>query len=60
MKEMDLDIGPAAHAESEYPPETELLPGEEPTTTGTLFMVMVILMIIAAIWVIIYMRLLER
>jgi len=60
MKVMDPDIASAVHAESEYPPETELLPGEEPTTTGTLFMVIIILMIIAAIWVIIYMRLLER
>jgi len=60
MKVMELDGGPAAVADAEYPPETELLAGEEPRTTGTLFMVMVILMIIAAVWVIIYLRLLER
>jgi len=43
-----------------YPEETELQPGEEPVTTGTLFLVMIILMIIAAVWVILYIRLLER
>jgi hypothetical protein len=42
------------------PADTELLPGEEPTTTGTLFLVMIILMIIVAIWVIMYIRLLDR
>ena len=42
------------------PDDTELLPGEEPKTTGTLFLVMIILMIIAAIWVILYIRLLDR
>jgi len=40
--------------------KTELHPGEEPVVTGTLFAVMVILMIIAAIWVIMYLRLLDR
>ena len=45
---------------SDYPEASDLRPGEEPTTTGTLFAVMVILMIIAAVWVIIYLRLLER
>ncbi|HEX6308047.1 MAG TPA: hypothetical protein VFZ69_07660 [Longimicrobiales bacterium] len=45
---------------SEAPVDTELAPDEEPTTTGTLFLVMIILMIIAAVWVIIYIRLLER
>lgn len=38
--------------------ETELSPEEEPVVTGTLFMVMIILMIIGAVWVIMYMRLL--
>ena len=45
---------------SDYPDEIELAPGEEPVTTGTLFLVMIILMIICAVWVIIYMRLLDR
>lgn len=39
---------------------TELKPGEEPVTTGTLFLVVILLMIIAAIWIIMYMRLLDR
>lgn len=40
--------------------KTELGPGEEPATTGTLFLTMVILMIIGAIWVIMYVRLIDR
>lgn len=39
---------------------TELKPGEEPVTTGTLFLVAILLMIIAAIWIIMYVRLLDR
>lgn len=42
------------------PRETELYAGEEPTTTGTLFLVMIILMIIVAVWVILYVRLFDR
>jgi len=42
------------------PRATELAPDEEPRTTGTLFLVMIILMIIAAVWVIMYLRLLDR
>jgi len=42
------------------PGETELFLEDEPTATGTLFLVMIILMIIAAVWVILYLRLLER
>lgn len=45
---------------SSDPGATELEDFEEPTTTGTLFLVMIILMIIVAFWVIIYMRLLDR
>lgn len=52
------DVAPATG--SSDPADTELLPEEEPTTTGTLFLVMIILMIIAAIWIILYVRLLER
>jgi hypothetical protein len=40
--------------------KTELQPGEEPVVTGTLFAVMIILMIITAVWVIMYLRLLDR
>lgn len=39
---------------------SELQPEEEPRTTGTLFLVMIILMIIVAIWVIMYLRLIDR
>jgi hypothetical protein len=37
-----------------------LKPGEEPVTTGTLFFVVILLMIISAVWVIMYLRLLDR
>jgi flagellar biogenesis protein FliO len=52
------DQTPATGAER--PEDTELSPEEEPRATGTLFFVMIILMIIVAIWVIMYMRLLDR
>lgn len=39
--------------------DTEPLPEEEPVVTGTLFLVSIILMIIGAIWVIMYLRLLR-
>lgn len=42
------------------PRETELAPEEEPVTTGTLFLTMIILMIIGAIWITIYLRLVGR
>lgn len=38
----------------------ELTPDEEPRATGTLFLVMIILMIIIAVWLIMYVRLLDR
>ncbi len=45
---------------SDRPEDTELAPDEEPRTTGTLFLVMIILMIIIAVWIIMYLRLLDR
>jgi hypothetical protein len=45
---------------SDDPDATELSPDEEPRATGTLFLVMIILMIIIAVWVIMYIRLLDR
>lgn len=45
---------------SSDPRDTELSPEEEPKATGTLFLVVVILMIIVAVWVIMYLRLLDR
>lgn len=38
----------------------ELKPEEEPVVTGTLFFVTIILIIIGAVWVIMYLRLLDR
>ena len=52
---------PTAPATGSTDPEaTELTREEEPNITGTLFLTMILLMIIAAFWVIIYMRLLDR
>ncbi|HET8622083.1 MAG TPA: hypothetical protein VFM14_00830 [Gemmatimonadales bacterium] len=42
------------------PERTELPPEEEPVTTGTLFLTIVILMVIAAVWAIMYWQLVER
>jgi hypothetical protein len=59
-------------ARSAVPPDTapstgtsdvrkaELAPEEEPVTTGTLFLTMIVLMIIGAVWVIMYARLVDR
>lgn len=41
MRERD-EAGNVPATGSDYPDETELQPGEEPTTTGTLFAVMII------------------
>jgi flagellar biogenesis protein FliO len=42
------------------PRDTELAPEEEPVTTGTLFLTIVLLMIIGGIWVVMYGFLLGR
>ena len=42
------------------PLATDLVPGEEPETTGTLFLTFVILVVIGAVWIIMYRLLLER
>lgn len=60
MPEIRDEAGLTPATGSADPADIELLPGEEPTTTGTLFLVMIILMIIVAIWVIMYIRLLDR
>lgn len=39
---------------ADFPPE------EEPVTTGTLFLTMIILMIIGAVWIVVYRLLLSR
>ena len=51
---------PSRSTGSDDPSATELNPEEEPRTTGTLFLVMIILMIIGAVWIIMYLRLLDR
>jgi hypothetical protein len=60
MAEPRDEAGVTPATGSSDPADTDLLPEEEPTTTGTLFLVMIILMIIAAVWVIMYVRLLDR
>ncbi|HEY7636951.1 MAG TPA: hypothetical protein VH763_15485 [Gemmatimonadales bacterium] len=40
--------------------DSPLGPDDEPVTTGTLFLTMIILMVIAAIWTIVYLLLLNR
>lgn len=42
------------------PEQSELAPEEEPSTPGTLFLSVILLMIIAGFWIIIYLRLLDR
>lgn len=57
----NLDALPSAPATgSDYPPDTELMPGEEPVTTGTVFLTAIILMIILAVWIIVYGYLMDR
>jgi hypothetical protein len=52
---------PTAPATGTSRPElTEIAPEEEPSTPGTLFLCVILLMIIAGFWVIIYLRLLDR
>ncbi len=45
---------------SDDPADTELSLQEEPSTPGTLFLNIIILMIIAGFWVVIYRDLLQR
>lgn len=42
------------------PDQTDLAPEEEPSTPGTLFLCVILLMIVAGFWVIIYIELLHR
>ncbi|MGE5925854.1 MAG: hypothetical protein ACM357_00755 [Gemmatimonadota bacterium] len=42
------------------PSESELQPDEEPRTTGTLFLTTLILMLIGAVWIVMYSLLLRR
>lgn len=45
---------------SDRPADTQLSEEEEPRATGTLFLVILLLMIIVAVWLIMYLRLLDR
>ena len=42
------------------PTQTEIAPGEEPVATGTLFLMIILLMIVAGIWSMLYFTLLSR
>jgi hypothetical protein len=57
-RRVDASTAPATGTDD--PAKTELSPDEEPTTTGTLFLTMILLMIIAGIWVIVYYRLITE
>ncbi len=52
-----MDVTSATATGTDDPAATELAPDEEPTTTGTLFLTMILLMIIGAVWIIMYYRL---
>ena len=54
------DDAPIPGTGSAEPHRTELAPEEEPVTTGTFFLTLVILMIIAAVWLIMYRRMLSH
>jgi hypothetical protein len=42
------------------PAEAEIAPGQEPVATGTLFLMVVLLIIVAGIWSMLYFTLLSR
>lgn len=45
---------------SSRPSDTEMAPEEEPVVTGALFLSMVMLMLIAGAWIVMFWRLVER
>ena len=45
---------------SSQPSDTEMTPEEEPVVTGALFLSMVMLMLIAGAWIVMFWRLIER
>lgn len=63
-REPDGPVTPPAHEGPAPTPDesasTELPPEEEPTTTGTLFIMILFLMAIAGMWGIMYFTLLNR
>jgi hypothetical protein len=52
------DRAPATGSRS--PRDTEIAPEEEPVVTGALFLSMVMLMLIAGAWVVMFLELLDR
>jgi hypothetical protein len=58
MTEKDRTTRPPATGTD--PHATEPSPGEEPVTTGTLFLTFLLLVVIGAVWVIMYRLLLTR
>ena len=52
------DRAPATRSPS--PCDTELTPAEEPVVTGALFLSMVLLMLIAGAWIVMFLKLVER
>ena len=56
----DAYTAPAPATGSASPAATELPPGEQPVVTGTLFLMMIFLMMIAGFWGIMYYLLLNR
>jgi hypothetical protein len=59
MTEKDRTTRPPV-AGTDDPHATELSPGEEPVTTGTLFLTFLLLVVIGGVWVIMYRLLLTR
>ena len=45
---------------SSRPSDTEIAPEEEPVVTGALFLSMVMLMLMAGAWIVMFWRLVER
>ena len=58
------DAAPESGPDAGSGPETDATPGlpdeQEPTTTGTLFVMLLFLMALAGMWALMYMVLLER
>ncbi len=57
---MTPDDPPAPATAAVEPRQTELTPEEEPVVTGTLFLTMLILTVIGAVWIVVYSLLLHR
>lgn len=58
MAEPPADRAPGTGSRS--PRDTEVAPEEEPVLTGALFLSMVLLMLIAGAWVVMFLELVDR